>query len=184
LEVREAIGKRRSYRALQPVEITDETVNELAWAASMAPSCFNNQPWRLIFVRSPEILGKMHSALSQGNEWARDGSMLLVVASKKELDCVIREREYYHFDTGLALGQLMLVATEMGLVSHAMAGFSPKKTREILGIPEDMAVITVIAFGKKSAAKTGNMSDEQWVSEEPRPERLKLTEFAYMERYS
>lgn len=166
------------------MEITDETVQKLAGAASLAPSCFNKQPWRLIFIRSKEMLEKMHGALSDGNEWARDSSMLLIVLSKRELDCVIRDREYYQFDTGLAIGQLMLQATEMGLVSHAMAGFSPKKTREILGIPEDMAVITVIAFGKKAGGRTKNISDEQWAEEEPRPERLALSDFAYMERYS
>jgi len=159
-------------------------VQELVRAASLAPSCFNNQPWRLVFIRSKEMLEKMHGALSEGNEWARDGSMLIVVLSKKDLDCVIRDREYYQFDTGLALGQLMLLATEMGLVSHAMAGFSPRKTRAILGIPEDMAVITVIAFGKKAGQRTKNISDEQWAEEEPRPVRLALSDFAFMERYS
>jgi len=183
LDVKDAIENRRSYRALAPVEITDRAVRELAWAASMAPSCFNNQPWRLVFIRSPEMLERMYNALSEGNEWARDGSMLLVVLSKKELDCVIREREYYMFDTGMAIGQMMLLATEMGLVTHAMAGFSPRKTREILGIPEDMAVITVIAIGKHSSQKTPNMSDEQWEAEEPRPERLDFPEFAHLDRY-
>jgi len=159
-------------------------VKDLAWAASMAASCFNKQPWRLIFIRSKEMLERMHSALSEGNEWARDGSMLLVVLSRKDLDCIIRDREYYQFDTGMAIGQLVLLATEMGLVAHPMAGFSPRKTREILSIPEDMAVITVIAFGKRSMERTKNITEEQWDAEEPRPERLEFPEFAYMERYS
>jgi nitroreductase len=185
MNVKDAIENRRSYRALAPVDITDSMVKELAWATSMAPSCFNKQPWRLVFIRSPEMLGKMRSALSEGNEWARDGSMLLVVLSKKELDCVMKDgREYYQFDTGMAIGQMMLLATEMGLETHAMAGFSPRKTREILGIPEDMAVITVIAFGKHSAQKTANMSDDQWEAEEPRPERLDFPKFAYLDKYN
>ena len=184
MKVGDAIEKRRSYRALEPIDITDAMVKELAWAASMAPSCFNKQPWRFVFVREPEMLKRMHSSLSEGNEWARDSSMLLIVLSKKELDCVIREREYYLFDTGLAVGQMMLLATEMGLVSHAMAGFSPRKTREILGIPDEMAVITIIAFGKHAGHRTPNINDEQWEAEEPRPERLGFPEFAYLERYS
>jgi nitroreductase len=184
MEVRDAIESRRSYRALVPVEITDDMVKELVWAASMAASCFNNQPWRFIFIRSREMLDRMHGALSDGNEWARDGSMLIVVLSRKELDCVIRDREYYQFDTGMAVGQIMLMATDMGLVTHAMAGFSPKKTREILGIPEDMSVITVIAVGKRSMEKTANITEDDWEIEDIRPVRLEISEFAYMERYS
>ena len=183
LSVKEAVEKRRSYRAIEPADITDAMVEELARAASLAPSCFNKQPWRFIFVREPDMLKQMHGALSEGNEWARNGPMILAVLSKKELDCVIRDREYYLFDTGLAVGQMMLMATGMGLVAHPMAGFSPKKTREILGIPEDMAVITLIAFGKRSAKKTENMSDEDWDAEEPRPERLGFPDFAYLDRY-
>lgn len=181
--MKDAIEKRRSYRALATVEITDGMVKELAWAASMAPSCFNNQPWRFVFIRDPDMLKNIHEALSEGNEWARDGSMLLVVLSKKELDCVIREREYHLFDTGVAVGHLMLMATEMGMVTHAMAGFSPKKTREILGIPEDMNVITIIVIGKQAKTKTQNMSDDQWEAEESRPDRLDFQEFAYLDRY-
>jgi nitroreductase len=130
------------------------------------------------------MLEKMHGALSDGNEWARDGSMLIIVLSKKELDCIMRDgRKYYQFDTGLGIGQMMLMATEMGLVTHAMAGFSPKKTREILGIPEDMAVITVIAVGKHSLDRTANMDDEQWETEADRPLRNEFEEFVHIERY-
>jgi nitroreductase len=84
----------------------------------------------------------------------------------------------------MAVGQIMLMATEMGLVTHAMAGFSPKKTREILGIPEDMSVITVIAVGKRSMEKTANITEDDWEIEDIRPVRLEISEFAYMERYS
>jgi len=159
-------------------------VDELATAASLAPSCFNNQPWRFVFVRSPEMLEMMHAALSEGNEWARDASMLLVVMSGKELDCVIREREYYLFDTGLAVGQVMLRATEMGLVAHAMAGFSPRKVRAALEIPEDLEVITVIAFGERSAVRTPNVSEDDWKAEGERPPRLARERFVHLERYS
>lgn len=110
--------------------------------------------------------------------------MLLVVLSKREFDCIIREREYYQFDTGIAMGLLMLMATEMGLVAHPVAGFSPKKTREILGIPEDVAVITVMAIGRKSYGRTANVTDEQWNVDSARPVRLRYPEFVYMERYS
>jgi nitroreductase len=109
--------------------------------------------------------------------------MLCAVLSRKGLDCVIRDREYYLFDTGLAVGQMMLRATEMGLVAHAMAGFSPSKAREALGIPADMSVVTLIAFGARSAVKTANVPEEDWRSEEERPPRLAFGEFARMERY-
>ena len=84
MEVKEAINERRAYRALEPIQITQEIINSLAESARIAPSCFNNQPWRYIFVYDPEVLKNMHSALSKGNEWAQLASMMIVVFSKKE----------------------------------------------------------------------------------------------------
>jgi len=90
MNVVDAIQQRRAYRSLAPVEITNILVEDLAKNAQLAPSCFNNQPWRYIFVYDPEILKKMHEALSSGNEWVKTTSMIIVVLSKKEYDCIIK----------------------------------------------------------------------------------------------
>ncbi|MDH5744469.1 MAG: nitroreductase family protein, partial [Candidatus Aminicenantes bacterium] len=67
MDVIKAIGERRAYRSLVPIEITEDLIEDLAHSAQLAPSCFNNQPWRFVFIREPEMLKKMHDALSQGN---------------------------------------------------------------------------------------------------------------------
>ena len=103
MDVKEAIQKRRAYRALGPVEITDEIITELASAAQLTASCFNNQPWRFVFVRSKEVLAKLHEGLNKGNDWVRNASMIIAAFAKKENDCIIKEREYYLFDLGMAV---------------------------------------------------------------------------------
>lgn len=182
--MKEAIEKRRAYRALEPAKITDGLVEDLAECASLAPSCFNEQPWQYVFVYEPEQLKKMHSALSQGNEWARHASLMVVVFSKKEDDCIIKEREYYLFDTGMATALMILRATELGLVAHPIAGFSPKKTKELLGIPDEMTVIAILIVGKHSGKMTPEMVQHQIDAEKDRPERKELKEFAHINRYN
>lgn len=183
MEVNEAIRERRAYRALEPIKITQGIINSLAESARIAPSCFNNQPWRYIFVFDPEVLKNMYSALSTGNEWARLASMIIVVFSKKENDCMIKDREYYLFDTGMATAFIILRATELGIVAHPIAGFSPKKTREILGIPNEMNVITLVIVGKHSSEINPLMTQQQIEVEKERPERLKIEEFVYLNKY-
>ncbi|KYC45542.1 MAG: malonic semialdehyde reductase [Candidatus Methanofastidiosum methylothiophilum] len=183
MEVKEAIYKRRAYRSLEYVEITPGIINSLAESARLSPSCFNNQPWRYIFVTDPEVLKNMHSALSTGNEWAKAASMIIVVFSKKENDCLIRDREYYLFDTGMATAFIILRATEMGLVAHPIAGYSPKKTREILGIPEEMNVITLVIVGKHSSEMNPLMTESQKEVEKERPERLGIDRIIYLNKY-
>ncbi|MBU4486967.1 MAG: nitroreductase family protein [Candidatus Delongbacteria bacterium] len=177
MKVQLAIQKRRSYRGLEPIVIADNMIKELATAASLAPSCYNNQPWKFIFVRSKEQLKKMKAVMNKGNEWTFSASCIIAVMSKKELDCVIKDREYYLFDTGLGVGQLLLKATELGLVTHVIAGYSPDKTKEILNVPEEWNVIALIALGKKSKKK-------KIIGDESRPERLALQYVYSIDEYS
>jgi nitroreductase len=183
MDVYQAIRKRRAYRSLSPVAITDDLIQDLATSVRLAPSCNNNQPWRIIFVSSPEMLGRMHAVFSSGNAWARAASLIIAVFSKPEDDCIIRERQYHQFGCGLATGFLMLRATELGLVAHPIAGYSPKKTREILGIPEEYQVITLIIVGKHADKISPFLSDRHRAAEKKRPERKKLSDFAFIERF-
>ncbi len=126
----------------------------------------------------------MHEALSKGNEWIQRASMIIVVLSKKEYDCIIGERMYHQFDTGMATAFLILRATELGLVAHPIAGYSPKKTREILDIPDDLEVITLVNVGKHAATIHPILSEKQAVIEKKRPERFPLEKFVFLNRYT
>lgn len=183
MDVKDAIEKRRAYRSLAPVDIGDEIIETLAESARLFCSCFNNQPWRYVFVRDDKVLKKMSEALSPGNEWARAASLIIAVFSKPELDCLIKERKYYFFDTGMATAAMILRATELGLVAHPIAGFSPKKTREILNIPQDMEIITLVIVGRRSDRISPELSDKQVAAEKERPERIPLAQFAFIDQY-
>jgi len=179
MNVKQAIQTRRAYRSLEPVEITEELVRDLAQSAQLAPSCFNSQPWRFVFAYDPDILKKLHGAMSKGNKWVEAASMIIAVFSKKDLDCLIKGREYYLFDTGMATAFIMLRATELGLVAHPIAGYKEDAVKEILGIPEEMTLITLLIVGKHADTIGPLLSDKQVDWEMSRPERLPLEEFAY-----
>lgn len=183
MNVKEAINQRRAYRSLKPAEITQVLLEELATAASLAPSCYNKQPWRFVAVYDKEILDQVHEALPKGNEWAKDASMLIAVCSQKELDCVIGDREYYLFDTGLATANLMLQATELGLVAHPFAGYKPELVAEILAIPPEMTVIALIAVSARSESINPKLSERQVQDEQQRPPRLERNQFFFVNRY-
>ena len=176
MSIKDTINKRRAYRALEPVNISDAVIEELAELAGLAPSCFNKQPWRFIFITEPDILRQIHQNLSKGNEWATPARLAVAVTSKKELDCVVRDREYYLFDTGMASAFLILRATELGLVAHPIAGFDEDQTKRILRIPEDMTLITLIFVAKHNPQKDELLSEKQRLSDTNRPPRRPLQE--------
>ncbi|MCK4756036.1 nitroreductase family protein, partial [candidate division WOR-3 bacterium] len=86
----------------------------------------------------------------------------------------------YLFDTGMATAALILRATELGLVAHPIAGYSPKKVKEILNIPIEREVITLIIIGKHSEEINPLLSEKQIEAERKRPERLSFDKFVYM----
>jgi nitroreductase len=179
MHVREAIQARRSYRALKPTEITADVINALAESAQLAPSCFNNQPWRYVFVHQTEKFQELLRALSQKNQsWAQDASMIVAVFSQEELDCNIRDRHYALFDTGLATGFLLLRATELGLVVHPIAGYDQEEVKQILAIPEEMQVIALLVVGEH------NRASPKAEKEKIRPERLPIEKFAFENQFS
>jgi nitroreductase len=183
MDVKRAIDERRAYRALDPVEITDDVVHELATAAQLAPSCFNNQPARFVFVRDPDALKKLHEALSEKNAWARAASMIVAVASRLDLDCAIAKREYFLFDTGLAVAFLVLRATELGLVAHPIAGYKEMRAKQALGIPDDMRLITLVIVGKHSDTIGPLLTEQQAEIEQVRPERKPLDQITFKDGY-
>ncbi len=183
MDVHTAIQTRRATRSLAPTEITADLVHDLASHAGLAPSCANNQPWRFVFVFDSAQLEALKSVFSRGNQWCHAASLVVAVFSRKEDDGVIQDREYHQFDTGLAVAFLILRATELGLVAHPIAGYNPAKVREILGIPEDYQVITLVNIGTRAAAINPTLSPDKIEAETKRPERLPIERFAFMNHY-
>ena len=181
--MKEAIKIRRAYRSFNPVEISDEIIKDLAMSAQLAPSCMNNQPWKYVFIRK-EAIKEILPALSTGNQvWAKKASLLIGVFSESKNDCIIKERLYYLFDTGLASAFIILRATELGLVAHPIAGFNEKKAKIILEIPLEMRLITFIIVGKKSIEINPELNEYQKKQETVRPARKPLKEFIYLDKY-
>lgn len=178
------VNTRRAYRSLESIEITKDLIEETARIAQLAPSCFNKQPWRYIFVYEKDILTKLKDeGLSEGNKWARAASMIIAVFSRINMDCVIGERQYYLFDSGMATAYMILHITDQGLVAHPIAGFDPVKVKELLEIPIEMHLITLIIVGRKSDKIPDFFKDYQKKSEVDRPARKPLNEFIYMNKY-
>ena len=184
MEVMDAIEARRAYRSLDPVVITENLIKDLAKSAGLAPSCFNYQPWSFVFVKDSVVLGELHGTLSKTNRWIERASMIIAVFSREEEDCRVRGRNYHQFDTGMAVGFMMLRATELGLVAHPIAGYNERKVKAILGVPEEYQVITLVNVGEKSDTLHDVLTDEQKETEKMRPQRKPFEEFSHIDRYS
>jgi nitroreductase len=170
MDVREAVHRRRALRAFDPRPVEEDKIRSLVEAMSLAPSCNNNQPWRLI-VCNGSSLHKVKECLSRGNAWATAAPLIMVLAAKPSEDCRLSEgRDYYQFSCGMAVGEMLLQATELGLIAHPIAGFDPVMARVVLEIPSDYVVITFIICGYPGEDES-LLSDRQRAQQLARPER-------------
>jgi nitroreductase len=184
MDVTVAIGTRRALRSLEPIEASEELIRDLAHHAQLAPSCNNFQPWRFVFVSEAKVLLGLQETLTPRNAWAKSASLMIAVFARRESDCIIRDREYYQFDCGLASAFLMLRATELGLVAHPIAGFDADKAGIALAVPDGHKVITLIIVGRGAKNLNPALSEHHLEHEKVRPARLPLEKFVYRDRVS
>lgn len=183
MEVHDAILTRRARRVFDDKNpVTEAEIDSLVEAMRLSASCNNNQPWRPVFVYGADALAQIKTALSRGNQYATRATLIIVVAAKLSDDCAIVDRQYFLFDCGLAIGQLLLRATEMGLIAHPIAGYDPQKAREILGIPADYTVITFVNCGHPGTDDS-LLSEKQKEQEKVRPERKPVGENFFKDRW-
>lgn len=163
------IAIRRSARIFSKKSVENEKLVEILSAGRWAPSCFNNQPWHFVVLKG-EQTNKIHNALNRGNYWAKNADIIIAVVSKSDLDCLSDGREYYMFDAGLAVENMLLESYHQGLVAHSILGFNEKMVKQALDIPDEFRVITLVIIGYQ-----GNFdeADEVLKSKEQEPRTRK-----------
>ena len=146
--VHDLISERWSPRAFDARPIEPEKIHSLFEAARWAASAANKQPWYFIYATKDqaEEHARIVSTLMDGNvRWAKDAPLLIVAIAKFS---EYEGRTYSTFyDLGMASGNLVTQAVELGLVTHQMGGFVKEKVVAELGIPEGYEPLAVIAVG-------------------------------------
>ena len=150
-QIVDLLWKRHATRSISPEPLPDAIIDDLVEAARLAPSCFNKQPWRYLFLSGEEARAKGRQVLAKGNEpWAGRAPLLVIAHTRPEDDCQLPGRDYHQFDLGLSVMNLMLAATEHDLVARPMAGFDPDRARDVFDLPDDAQPLVMLAVGKPS----------------------------------
>lgn len=151
--IHELLQKRFSPRNFEDRTVSKETIRTLIEAARWAPSSWNEQPWRFIVANQddPDEFDKLLECLVPGNrEWAKTAPVLMLSAAKLTFTKNDKPNRHAYHDVGLAVSQLIVQATALGLYVHQMAGFDVDKARETYAIPEGFDPVAAIAIGYSS----------------------------------
>ncbi|HSC57043.1 MAG TPA: nitroreductase family protein [Nitrospira sp.] len=148
--IHDLIARRWSPRAFDERPVEAQKLKSLFEAARWAPSSNNEQPWRFILAskNTSTDYDRLLACLVEGNrKWAfRAPVLILSVVSLNFEDDGKLNRHAFH-DTGMAVENLVLQATALGLQVHQMAGFDVEKARATCLIPTGFDPVAMVAVG-------------------------------------
>lgn len=146
----ELILCRRSIRQFKPEPISQDILKELVNAARLAPSAANLQPLEYIIVEEEEIRKKIFPCLRwaayiapQGNPNPGYEPVAYIIIL---VNTTIRDKGF-EYDVGAAIENMILTAWERGVGSCWLLSVEREKIQEILRIPTDYRIDSVLALG-------------------------------------
>ncbi len=155
METQEAIRKRCSLKLhLSKKPIEPEKLEQVLEAARLAPSARNLQPWHFLLVQGEDAIDELVSgAFPESNQVLKNAPLVILICAREEDDVTRDGKPYYLFDAGLTVENLLLAATDLGLVTHPILMFDESEIKRIFEIPDDYRVVlaTPLAYPAESS---------------------------------
>ncbi|MCF7876210.1 nitroreductase family protein [Candidatus Bipolaricaulota bacterium] len=145
MEVKEAILRRRSVRSFKEKDVPRELLEDIMESVRMAPSASNRQDWQFVLVDDSATREKLARAASNQN-FVKEAPVVVagINTEMKMMSCGVKAGTV---DLAIAMDHLTLRAAEEGLGTCWIGAFDQEKTKEILSVPEDSKVITLMPLG-------------------------------------
>jgi len=171
--IEEILKRRWSPRAFSDRIVERDKLQRMFEAARWAASSFNEQPWSFIVAtkEKPDEYAALLSCLTEKNQqWARRAPVLMVSVAKLNFEKNGKPNRHAFHDVGMAVSNLIVQATALGLYVHQMAGFSVETVRETYGVPEGFEPVAAVAVGYPDDP---NVLPEQFRQQEVGPRQRK-----------
>ena len=147
MEVMEALAGRQSVKTYLPKPIEQEKLDKVLEAGRLAPSAFNHQYRRFVVLTDPEVKKAVREKAG-AQLMVESAPVVIVLCPTEENDFVMPCGEKnYPIDMALCGAHMMLEAYEQGLGSCWLGTFDTNAVKQVLGIPEDVKVVTLMPMG-------------------------------------
>ena len=157
------VQKRRSIRRYEDKPVEPEKIDRLIEAALRAPSSRGFNPWEFVVVADGVLLEKLSKAKPHGASFLKDASLGIVV-------CVDPEKcDVWIEDASIASIYIHLAAESMELGScwiqirkrmHDQTKTADQYIRELLNVPENLNVESIIAIGYPAEMKSPHSKED------------------------
>lgn len=138
------LKSRRSVRVYQEKEVSEDDLLKILEAARWAPTGANLQPWHFIVVREESLrreLGKYARFFFLKSSHVEKAPCIIVLCYEKN------KGRFGLFDVTLAGANIMMMAHSLNLGTCWIGAFDEKGVKNVLGIPEEIGVVSLITLG-------------------------------------
>ena len=146
--------KNRSYRGYNKSrKVTKEELMELVDIARLCPSSANIQPLCYYLAWEPDEVAR----IQEQTRWAgaithmklphpgmEPPAFIVILQDTKINDSMTR----FQKDVGIVAQTMLLAAAEKGLGGCMIGNFQAGEVMEVLGLPEEIRPLLIVAFGK------------------------------------
>jgi nitroreductase len=182
--IHDLLKNRWSPRAFSRELVPTNAVASLFEAARWSPSAGNRQPWAFVAITldDAETHQKLVETMTGRNPlWAKNVPLLIVTLAHLNPEKPESHR-FAYYDLGQAVAHLSVQAVALGLHAHQMGGFDRVKARELLAIPDDYELMTIIAVGY--AGSIDDLREDLRENELAGRTRKPLEEIVYHEHWN
>jgi len=153
MEAFDALLGRRSIRRFAARDVGDAELKRIIEAGMAAPSAGNQQPWRFIVLRDPQVKADV-AALSRPAALLAEAPIGIVVCGDLDAE---KYAGFWIQDCSAAAENMLLAAHAIGL-GAVWLGYYPREERwrgaqRVLGIPERVVPLAVLAIGAPAEQK-------------------------------
>ena len=150
MDVLKAIRSRQSIRVYDSREVEEDKLLRVLDAGRLSPSAGNRQERRFIVIRDANTRKLLCEAASN-QKFVAEAPVVIAACSVENEYVMACGQLAYSIDTAIAVDHMTLQAVEEGLGTCWIGAFDEKKVKEILHIPDDIRVVSLLPLGYPSA---------------------------------
>lgn len=154
MEFNDVIAARHSVRRFQDREVPRELIDAIIAQAATAPSSKNTKSTGFLVVEDPDTIVALSEMRTSGSSFMKGAKAAVLVLGDTT------KTDLYEVNSAISTTILQLAATNAGLGScwvqvagrprskdGSVPGTAEAYVKELLGIPEQMSVLCVVALG-------------------------------------
>ena len=145
----ELVESRYSVRGYLDKKVERDKLLQVLEAGRLAPSAVNFQPVHLYVLEEKADREKLYEVY--GRDWFKESPVIIAICGDHAKSWNRKDgKDHCDIDAAIVTDHMVMAATQLGLGTCWICAFDAQRAHEILALPENLEVITLLTLGYAS----------------------------------